>query len=48
MVETPAELKAALVAALERGRTAFDFSALPSAASFVLAQAEHARLADAA
>jgi processive 1,2-diacylglycerol beta-glucosyltransferase len=45
---TPATLRTAVAAALARGRTGGEFSTLPSAASFVLAQAEHARLADAA
>ena len=45
---TPAALRTAVAAALARGRTTGEFSTLPSAASFVLAQAEQARLADAA
>jgi UDP-N-acetylglucosamine:LPS N-acetylglucosamine transferase len=45
---TPAGLRAALAATLARGRSGADFSTLPSAASFVLARAEQARLADAA
>jgi UDP-N-acetylglucosamine:LPS N-acetylglucosamine transferase len=45
---TPAALRGALAAALANGRTTADFSALPSAATLVLAQAAHARLADAA
>jgi hypothetical protein len=45
---TPAELRAALRSALIGGRTHYDFSSLPSAASFILARAEQARLADAA
>jgi processive 1,2-diacylglycerol beta-glucosyltransferase len=45
---TPAELRAALRSALMGGRTHYDFSSLPSAASFILARAEQARLADAA
>ena len=45
---SPAELRAALAHALAGGRTSAEFSALPSAASLVLAQAERARLADAA
>jgi hypothetical protein len=38
----------ALAQALARGRTRADFSRLPSAASFILARADAARLADAA
>jgi processive 1,2-diacylglycerol beta-glucosyltransferase len=45
---TPAELRAAVAAALEQGRTPADFSRLPSAASFVLAEADGARMAHAA
>ncbi len=45
---TPAALRVALAAVLARGRGAADFSTLPSAASFVLARAAQARLADAA
>lgn len=45
---TPAELRVAVAAALASGRTAVDFASLPSAASLVLAQAAHGRLADAA
>lgn len=44
----PAELRAAVAAALASGRTSAEFAALPSAASLVLAQAAQARLADAA
>jgi len=41
VAETPDELRAAIVRALERGRTAADaFDRLPSAASFVLAAAD--------
>ncbi len=40
---TPAALRAAVATALEQGRTAVDFSELPSAASFVLAEVEGAR-----
>jgi hypothetical protein len=45
---TPAELRVALGSALAGGRTRHDFSTLPSAASFILARADRARLADAA
>ena len=44
---TPAQLHAAVSAALARGRTVADFSGLPSAASFVLAEADENRVADA-
>ena len=44
---TPAALRAAVAAALAQGRTAADFSGLPSAASFVLAEAELAQSAHA-
>jgi UDP-N-acetylglucosamine:LPS N-acetylglucosamine transferase len=44
----PEELRAAVAAALEVGRTSVEFAGLPSAASLVLAQAARARLADAA
>ena len=37
---TPAALRDAVASALESGRTAIDFSDLPSAASFVLAEVE--------
>ncbi|HEX4519418.1 MAG TPA: glycosyltransferase [Gaiellaceae bacterium] len=40
---TPEELRTAVADALERGRTSFDFSDLPSAASFVLSQVEERR-----
>jgi UDP-N-acetylglucosamine:LPS N-acetylglucosamine transferase len=40
---SPDALRAAVADALERGRTPFDFSDLPSAASFVLAEVEEAR-----
>jgi UDP-N-acetylglucosamine:LPS N-acetylglucosamine transferase len=39
---TPAALRAAVAAALDQGRVAVDFSDLPSAASFVLAEADEA------
>ncbi len=45
---TPAALRAAVAAAFEQGRTAVDFTGLPSAASFVLAEADGARLTHAA
>jgi processive 1,2-diacylglycerol beta-glucosyltransferase len=44
---TPAALHAAVASALAQGRTAVDFSGLPSAASFVLAEAELAQTAHA-
>jgi processive 1,2-diacylglycerol beta-glucosyltransferase len=45
---TPAALRAAVAAALAQGRTQADFTGLPSAASFVLAEAAGVREADAA
>ncbi len=44
---TPAALRAAVAAALEQGRTAIEFSDLPSAASFVLAEADEVDAANA-
>jgi processive 1,2-diacylglycerol beta-glucosyltransferase len=44
---TPAALQSAVASALEQGRMAVDFSDLPSAASFVLAEAEVAQTANA-
>jgi UDP-N-acetylglucosamine:LPS N-acetylglucosamine transferase len=43
---TPAALRSAVSGALDQGRVAVDFSALPSAASFVLAEADGAHAAD--
>jgi UDP-N-acetylglucosamine:LPS N-acetylglucosamine transferase len=47
VASTPASLRTAVATALEQGRTAIDFSGLPSAASFVLAEAEVAQTANA-
>ncbi len=44
---TPSALRSAVSDALTQGRTAVDFSGLPSAASFVLAEADGARAAHA-
>jgi UDP-N-acetylglucosamine:LPS N-acetylglucosamine transferase len=44
----PPELRAAVAAALLRGRASSDFSGYPSAASLILERAERRRVADAA
>jgi UDP-N-acetylglucosamine:LPS N-acetylglucosamine transferase len=48
VADSPAALRQAVARALASGRTASDFSTLPSAASLILAQVRGQRLADAA
>jgi processive 1,2-diacylglycerol beta-glucosyltransferase len=47
VADTPSALRNAVAGALAQGRTAVDFSGLPSAASFVLAEADGGRAAHA-